>query len=156
MSAPTIAGVEIKPLTTHSDARGFFREVVRVDDPEFQEGFGQWSHSLMHQETIKAWHLHKLQTDWWYVPFGVIRAAMHDLREDSPTKGVTMEVLMGDHQAAKVLKVPPGVAHGCRVLQGPAHLFYITSHTYNPDDELRLPHDDPGIGYDWLRHSPIT
>ena len=44
-----IAGVEIKALTTNvDDSRGFFREVIRVTDEFFSEGFGQWSHSLMY------------------------------------------------------------------------------------------------------------
>jgi dTDP-4-dehydrorhamnose 3,5-epimerase len=37
----------------------------------------------------------------------------------------------------------------------PAHLFYVTSTTYDPDEEGRIPHDDPEIGYDWLRRPPI-
>ena len=26
---------------------------------------------------------------------------------------------------------------------------YLTDRTYNPEDEGRLPYDDPGIAYDW-------
>ena len=35
------------------------------------------------------------------------------------------------------------------------NLFYITSTTYDPEDEGRIPHDDPEIGYDWLQGPPI-
>jgi dTDP-4-dehydrorhamnose 3,5-epimerase len=62
---------------------------------------------------------------------------------------------MGDHQEARVLRIPPGVAHGCRCLSGPANLFYITSRLYDPADEGRIPHDDPTIGYDWNADPPI-
>ena len=41
-----IHGVEIEELETHTDERGFFREVIRVSDPIFSEGFGQWSHTM--------------------------------------------------------------------------------------------------------------
>jgi dTDP-4-dehydrorhamnose 3,5-epimerase len=58
---------------------------------------------------------------------------------------------MGDNQKAIVVSIPPGVAHGCKVLQGPASLYYRTSHGYDPDDEGRWVHDDPEIGCDWLR-----
>ena len=55
-----------------------------------------------------------------------------------------------------VLKIPAGVAHGCRAIGGePAHLFYVTSRTYDPDEEGRIAYDDPTIGYDWLREPPI-
>ena len=42
-----INGIVLKELNTHSDERGFFREIIRVTDEFFAEGFGQWSHSLM-------------------------------------------------------------------------------------------------------------
>ncbi|MBU0769509.1 MAG: dTDP-4-dehydrorhamnose 3,5-epimerase family protein, partial [Proteobacteria bacterium] len=49
------------------------------------------------------------------------------------------------------LRIPPGVAHGCKCISGPANLFYITSDVYDPADEGRIPYDDPAIGYDWLK-----
>ena len=39
---------------------------------------------------------------------------------------------------------------------GTAHLIYLTSSTYNPDEEGRIPHDDATIGYDWTTLPPIT
>lgn len=144
-----IEGVEIKELTTYPDERGFFREIIRVTDEFFSEGFGQFSHSLIYPGAAKAWHIHKSQVDWWYVPVGNIRVALHDLRENSPTTGDTEEIYLGENFGAKVLKIPPGVAHGCKVLGGVSHLFYITSKTYDPDEEGRIPHNDPNIGYNW-------
>ncbi len=151
-----IEGVIIQELTTHADERQFFREIIRVTDPFFAEGFGQFSHSAMHPGTIKAWHVHQHQVDWWYVPLGALKLALYDTRTDSPTHGETMEILMGDIYPAVCVRIPPGVAHGCKVIGGGVtHLFYITSKTYDPADEGRIPHDDPTIGYDWLAHTPI-
>ncbi len=155
LGAVNIHQVELKALQTHGDERGFFRELIRSTDDFFGEGFGQWSHSLMYTGVIKAWHYHWKQVDWWYVGSGVLKVALYDLRQDSPTKGKLMELLMGDGQTPAVLRIPPGVAHGCKVLSGPANLFYITSRTYDPSDEGRLAHDDPSIGYDWLAGPPI-
>ena len=150
-----IIGVEIKELVTHRDERGFFRELIRSTDPFFSEGFGQWSHSLMYTGVTKAWHVHQKQVDWWYVSLGVLKVALHDLRPDSETYKQTQELLMGDLQKAQVVKIPPGVAHGCKCLCGPAHLLYVTSRTYDAEDEGRLPHNDPEIGYDWVSGPPI-
>lgn len=150
-----IKGVMFKDLATHNDDRGYFREIIRSTDAIFPEGFGQWSHSLMFSGVIKAWHYHNIQTDWFYVVHGVLRIGLHDLRQDSPTYGETMDFLMGDLQPVKVVKIPPGVAHGCKVIQGPAGLMYITSHIYNPHDEIRISHDDPKINFDWLSGPPI-
>lgn len=150
-----IEGVVIKKLVTHTDERGFFQEIIRVTDDFFAEGFGQWSVSQMYTGVIKAWHIHKKQTDWWYVSNGLIKVALYDTREDSPTYKETMELLMGDHQQPQVLCIPPGVAHGCKCISGPTNLFYLTSNVYNPEDEGRIPYDDPEIGYDWLKGSII-
>ncbi|MBP2677584.1 MAG: hypothetical protein H6Q82_649 [Deltaproteobacteria bacterium] len=150
-----IDGVEIKELRTHIDERGFFRELIRVSDEFFREGFGQWSHSLVYMGAAKAWHVHKVQVDWWYVPVGVLKVALHDTRNGSSTFRETMELLLGENQPAVVLRIPPGVAHGCKCVSGPAHLFYVTSRTYDPADEGRIPHDDPSIGYDWVKGPPI-
>lgn len=146
-----IDGVVIRDLVTHIDERGFFREIIRVTDDFFAEGFGQWSHSLMYPGVIKAWHIHKVQMDWWYVASGVVKVVLHDTRPGSPTHRQTMEFLMGDNQPARVVRVPPGVAHGCKCISGPAHLFYVTSNVYDPADEGRIPPDDPEIGYEWQK-----
>jgi dTDP-4-dehydrorhamnose 3,5-epimerase len=145
-----INGVVIRELVTHDDERGCFRELMRATDDMCADGLRQWSHSMMHKGVLKAWHIHQKQTDYWYVPVGLLKVAMHDLRAGSSSRGETMELLMGDGRAAVVLKIPPGVAHGCRVLSKVAHLLYVTSRTYDPADEGRIPHDDPRIGYNWL------
>lgn len=150
-----IHDVVLKELVTHVDERGFFREIVRVTDEMFTEGFGQWSHSLMYVGVAKAWHIHKVQVDWWYVASGVLKVALHDTRTDSPSYRETMTVLMGDNQQARILRVPAGVAHGCKCLAGPAHLFYITSKLYDPTDEGRIAHDDATIGYNWVGGTEI-
>ena len=151
-----IDGIVLKELKTYPDERGFFREIIRVSDDFFGEGFGQFSHSLMYPGVIKAWHIHKTQVDWWYVPVGNIKVGLHDKRVDSVTKGKTQVVLLGENYGQKVLRIPPGVAHGCRVLDAVAHLLYITSKTYDPAEEGRIDHDDPEIGFDWLAGPEIT
>ncbi|QEM66795.1 hypothetical protein FO488_00545 [Geobacter sp. FeAm09] len=151
-----IDGIVFKELTTHGDERGFFREIIRRDDDFFIEGFGQWSHSLMFTGVIKAWHFHNVQTDWWYVVSGVLRVGLCDMRPGSPTYRQTMDFLMGDLQPVQALKIPPGIAHGCKTIQGPVNLLYVTSHTYDPADEIRIPYNDPDIDFDWLRGPAIT
>jgi dTDP-4-dehydrorhamnose 3,5-epimerase len=150
-----IEGVATKSLITHADERGFFRELVRVTDDFFAEGFGQWNHALLHVGVAKAWHVHEKQVDWWYVASGLLKVALYDTRADSPTSGKLMELLMGDDHPARVLRVPPGVAHGCKALSEPVHLFYLTSRIYDPSDEGRISHDDPKIAYDWSKGPAI-
>ncbi len=143
-----IHGVEIKDLQSHPDDRGFFREVIRETDPFFGDGFAQWSHSHMHRNVVNAWHYHHLQTDWWYVGVGTLDVVLFDLREDSPTRGEKMNFRMG-HDNPVVVRIPPGVAHGCKVLSDEAHLFYITSRIYDPQDEGRYPFDSDVVPHVW-------
>ena len=150
-----IEGVALKELKTHPDERGFFREIARDNEAIVREGWAQVSHSLMHPGVAKAWHLHPTQVDWWYVPAGDLKVALYDTRDGSATKGQLDELFLGEHYDTQLLKIPPGVAHGCRVIGGTAHLIYLTSSIYNPDEEQRLAHDDPKIGYDWTALPPI-
>jgi dTDP-4-dehydrorhamnose 3,5-epimerase len=144
-----IAQVEIKSLKTHPDDRGFFREVVRYNESIFSNGFfGQWSHSKMQHSVVKAWHYHHVQTDWWYVAIGEVQTVLVDARQESPTFGMKQLVKQGEGSEVLV-KIPPGVLHGCKVLSTEAHLFYITSHTYSPDEEGRLPYNSPLVLQDW-------
>ena len=102
-----------------ADDRGFFREVIRSGDPFFAAGFGQLSHSLVYPGIVKAWHGHGRQSQWTYVAAGVLMVALHDRRSDSETYRTTQELLLGDHQAARVYLLPPGVVHGYRCRRAP-------------------------------------
>jgi dTDP-4-dehydrorhamnose 3,5-epimerase len=147
-----IDGVELKILTTYPDERGFFREVLRGSDDIMEDGFAQWSHSHMHPGVAKAWHYHAFHTDLWYIVTGRLKVALYDKRADSPTYKTLDEYILGDEPA--VLRIPPLVAHGCKALSE-VHMMYITSREYDGSDELRLPHDDPIIGYDWTAGAEI-
>ena len=112
----SIKDVEIKYLQTHPDHRGFFRELIRSSDPFFKatndsnpSGFMQWSHSKMGKNTVKAWHFHHKQIDWWYIGLGVFDVHLIDNREESPTYRKHMNFKLGDaendaHEA--IVKIP--------------------------------------------------
>jgi dTDP-4-dehydrorhamnose 3,5-epimerase len=152
-----ISGVIVKDLVRHPDERGFFEEMIRGTDAFFAEGFGQASHSHMLAGVVKAWHIHNMQVDWWYVVRGMIKVALYDKRKQSKTYKELNEFTIGDSEGQnKIVKVPPGVAHGLKVLEGPADLVYVTSGIYSKDEEGRIPYNDPAIGYDWVQGMPIT
>jgi len=145
-----IQDVWVKKLVKHVDERGFFMEILR-DDDQMLKKFGQFSMSWTYPGVIKAFHYHKLQDDLWFFPVGNAQVVLHDLREDSPTKGETNVFYMGEHNPI-LLYIPIGVAHGYRVLgQTPAMITYITTESYQAGvpDEYRIDWDDPQIGFDW-------
>ena len=151
-----IDGVLIKRLNRYPDERGFFEEVLRRSDSVFTEGFGQLSRSTMHQGVVKAWHIHKTQIDWWYVVVGRIKVALYDMRPHSPTHKTLDELILDDTEHNVVIKIPPGIAHGLKVLVGPATLMYVTNGEYTKDEEGRIAYNDSSIGYDWTQGTPIT
>lgn len=151
-----IDGVQTKILIRLPDERGYFEELIRVSDPIFSEGFGQLSRSSMVTGVVKAWHVHKTQIDWWYIVKGTIKVALYDNRPASPTHKELNEYLLGDGGQDIILKIPAGVAHGLKVVVGPAELVYVTSGIYSKDEEGRIPHDDRHIGYDWVQGMTIT
>jgi dTDP-4-dehydrorhamnose 3,5-epimerase len=143
-----IDGVIITPLKTFPDDRGYFREIARLQDSPLKD-CAQISATMTYPEVIKAFHYHNNQDDLWYCAWGMIQAVLYDRREDSPTKGETQVVPLGD-LAPQTLFIPRGVVHGYKVV-GPesALVIYATNQVYDPKDELRIPHDDATIGFDW-------
>jgi dTDP-4-dehydrorhamnose 3,5-epimerase len=144
-----IQGVTIKELTTFDDERGFFREIIRHTDDFFSDGFGQLSHSLVNGGVVKAWHGHNFQTQWNYVATGLIKVALYDNRETSETYGELMEFLCGESQLAQVYMFPSGVLHGYKCLTASMNIIYVTSGTYDLDDEIRVPQESEHINYNW-------
>jgi dTDP-4-dehydrorhamnose 3,5-epimerase len=145
-----IDGVVLKECRVHPDDRGLLIEVVRDDEPVFRP-VKQTTFTLAYPGVIKAFHWHRRQWDVWFFTSGMAQVVLHDLREGSRTRGHTDVFVMGERRPASVA-IPPGVAHGYRVLGTvPAGLVYHTTERYDPGDpdEERLPFDDPGIGFDW-------
>ncbi len=151
-----IDGVQTKALIRHPDERGFFEELIRRSDPIFAEGFGQLSRSSMVTGVVKAWHVHTTQVDWWYVVKGTVKVALYDGRQGSTTHKELNEFTLGEAGQDVILKIPAGVAHGLKVMRGPAELVYVTSSMYSKDEEGRIAYDDPEIGYDWVQGMEIT
>lgn len=149
MVKSTINGVIIKKLVRHTDKRGFFSEIIRQSDPIFRTQFAQISHSLARTGVLKAWHLHRKQTDWMYVALGEIHLALNDTRKRSSTYKQMMEIPLGDTIPLQVVRIPPGIAHGYKVTRGPMHIIYIADREYDPGDIEIIPDDDPVIGFDW-------
>lgn len=143
-----IKGVEIKKLKIIPDDRGYLVEVVRSDDKLLKK-FGQTTFTLSYSGVIKAFHYHQKQDDVWFIARGNVQVVLHDLRKNSATYQETQVIYAGETNPV-VIKIPRGVAHGYRVLGNEsAIVFYHMTETYNPNDEFRIPFDDPEIGFDW-------
>lgn len=144
----TLEDVVVTPLKTFPDDRGYFREIARLQDSPLKN-CAQISATLSYPGVIKAFHYHNKQDDLWYCAAGNILAVMYDRRKDSSTYRQTQVVPLGDHAPA-TLFIPHGVVHGYKVLgDTQALVIYSTSQIYDPEDELRIAHNDAEINFDW-------
>ena len=144
------------PVPLWPDDRGYFLEVARLGQgpvAEFPAATTQVSTALSYPGTIKAFHIHKQQTDCWLAAAGMFQVALVDLREGSATYGLRNTLYVGALRPWQII-IPPGVAHGYKVIGGdPGVLVYLTNRLYDPADEGRIPHNDVAINYDWeLQH----
>ncbi len=145
-----IEGVEIKQLTKHADERGYLMELLRCDDAIFRK-FGQAYVSLNYPGVVRGWHYHKKQDDHFAVVKGMVKVALYDAREGSPTQGQVDEFFLGE-QNNILLRIPVGVMHGYKTVGAePSLLINFPSEAYDPQqpDEYRLPWDTDQIPYDW-------
>jgi len=150
MPQKLIDGVVVVPLRKIADERGHLIEILRCDSPHFEK-FGQVYITTNNPGVIKGWHYHKKQTDFACCVHGMIKMALYDAREDSPTFGLVNEFFLGDHNPIAV-KIPPGVCHGWKgIATFPSITVNAPTEPYNYEepDEFRRPYDDPEIPYDW-------
>lgn len=151
-SPDLIDGVRISPMQLWPDDRGYFLEIARMGKglpSEFPHASTQVSAALSYPGTIKAFHFHRHQTDFWVPVQGMLQVALVDLRQHSPTYASKNTLYIGKFRPWQVL-IPPGVGHGYKVIgPEPALLVYLTNRFYDPGDEGRIPYDDSRIQYDW-------
>lgn len=144
-------GVEIQSVVRHPSAGGFFGEIIRHCDPIFAGAtFGQLSHSQVEAGTIKGWHGHRIQEQWTYVAAGLLQVLLIDNRFQSTTYGHKFEFLAGG-QDSLCYRFVPGILHGYRCLEGPAHVIYVTSGVFDLEhDEVRIERDsEPRYIHHW-------
>jgi len=145
-----IEGVAVKKLVCHPDERGRLWEILRCDDPIFQR-FGQVYVTTAYPGVVKAWHAHRLQTDFFTVVAGMAKFVLYDMREDSPTRGEVAEFFIG-RDNLQLITIPPGVYHGFKNI-GTEEVVALNCPTesYNAEapDEIRLPVGTDRIPYDW-------
>jgi dTDP-4-dehydrorhamnose 3,5-epimerase len=151
-SPQLIEGVRIEAVTLWPDDRGYFMEVQRLGQglaAGFPAASTQISAALNYPGTIKAFHYHLHQTDCWAPVTGMLQVALVDLRDGSRTFGIRNTLYAGVLRPWQIL-IPPGVGHGYKVIGAePAMLVYLTDRFYDPQDEGRIPYNDPHIQYDW-------
>jgi len=159
--APTIDGVQVVELRRFNDDGGALTELGRLQGglhaalPGFE--VKQVNYSEVEPGAIKAFHLHRQQTDVWFVPpADKMLLVLLDVRAGSKSMNVRRRLILGDGNS-RLVRIPPGVAHGVKNLAPtPGRIIYFVDTHFSPApdqcDEGRLPWDFAGAGiWDLIR-----
>jgi dTDP-4-dehydrorhamnose 3,5-epimerase len=156
--SPVIAGVYLCSLSIFGDERGSFVETFRREWIPAGREMIQANRGDRQVGSVVGLHYHLHQADYWYVPRGLARVVLHDLREGGPTNGATVTLDLGSTDPGHVsdlgVFIPPGVAHGFAALTDMT-ITYLVDGYYNPADELGVAWNDPVIGADWGVSEPL-
>jgi len=146
------AGVGIRDLVPRPDGRGMFFEFLREQWPI---GFKpvQWNASVSHAGVLRGVHVHWQHFDYLVLLSGVLLLGLHDLRPESPTRGLSRLVRM-DANAPRGITIPPGVCHGFYFPVASVYVNAVSSH-WDTRDELGCRFDAPELNILWPDADPL-
>jgi dTDP-4-dehydrorhamnose 3,5-epimerase len=147
-----IEGVQVKKLKVISDERGRLMEILRCDEEIFMK-FGQVYLTTTYPQVVKAWHYHRVQTDFITCVKGMLKLVLYDDRQGSSTYGEINEFFIGDYNPCMV-RVPNMVYHGWKCIsEEEALVVNAPTEPYNGSepDEFRLDPHNNSVPYRWVR-----
>jgi dTDP-4-dehydrorhamnose 3,5-epimerase len=157
----SLPGVVILEPRVFGDERGFFLE--SYNEKVFAElgievRFVQDNHSSSRQNVLRGLHYQIKQAQGKLVRAveGTILDVAVDVRRSSPTFGGWEAVrLSGENK--RMVWIPPGFAHGFRVISEKAQVLYKATDYYAPEHERTLAWNDPDLKIDWeVEGEPIV
>ncbi len=157
----SLAGVLLLEPRVFGDDRGFFLESYNertFAEIGIHERFVQDNHSYSEKNVIRGLHyqIEQPQGKLVRVVTGEILDVALDLRRSSATFGKWQAFpLSGENK--QMLWIPPGFAHGFRVVSETAHVLYKATNLYAPAQERTVAWNDPELKIDWhLDGEPIV
>jgi dTDP-4-dehydrorhamnose 3,5-epimerase len=159
ISSTGIDGLLVVERSPKFDARGFFKEVFRMEmlnrlSPEFN--VVQMNHSLSNTGVIRG--VHAERWDKFVYPLtGKMMSAIVDLRENSKTFG-NVEKFEFDcsNGPSKALFLPNGMGNSICAIDGPVNYVYVVSAYWTQDSSFAINPFDPDLAIDWPVTSPIV
>lgn len=148
-SGTRIEGVWVQELAEIETEGGPVLHMLRAGDSLYRK-FGEIYFSVVLPGAVKAWKYHRLQTQNFAVPWGMLEVVVYDDRENSPTRGALESFLLGRPGQYRLLHIPPGLWYGfaCRS-EGTAVLANCADIPHSPGESVRIPRDSPLIPHIW-------
>jgi dTDP-4-dehydrorhamnose 3,5-epimerase len=147
-----ITGVRLRRLAPHDDSRGSLVEVFSEPWEEMLRPV-HWVVFRSRPNVLRGVRVHVVHTDYLVLLSGRLQLGLSDLRDTSPTHGVSWLLDLREDAPLSVA-IPPGVAHGEYFPVASTHL-HGSSHLYDPRDDVRCRWDDPGLGIPWECSQPM-
>ena len=153
-----IPGVLKLERPTHKDERGFFREILHLDELEQVLGWQfkpvQWNHSRSKPKVLRGQHAEN-----WnkliYPVTGEVFASVLDIRPDSETFG-KVETFQFDGTNRFALFIPKGLANSfCVTGDEDVNYLYLVDAYYDGSDTTAIAWNDPDIKIVWPINDPI-
>ena len=147
----SIDGVCLQELAQIDTEGGPVLHMLRIDSPLYS-GFGEVYFSVVLPGAVKAWKIHRLQTQHFAVPTGLIEVVVYDNREGSPSLGKVESFLLGRPDHYRLLRIPPQVWYGFTARSDvPGIMANCADLPHSPGESERIPADSPLIPYSWDR-----
>lgn len=160
VTSGVLPGVLLLQPKVFGDDRGFFCEVYNeqiMAEVGIRERFVQDNHSFSGRNVLRGLHyqIEHPQGKLVRVIGGEILDVAVDLRRSSPTFGKWEAMrISGENKA--MLWIPPGFAHGFRVMTDSAHVLYKTTDLYYPEFERTVAWNDADLKINWeLNGEPV-
>lgn len=151
-----IKDVQIVTLKYFADERGRFMESFRKEwFPQRSWERIQTNRSDSRAGVLRGLHYHFHQVDYWYVVNGAIRAALCDIRPDSPTRGAVQTIEMSADNPLGIF-IPVGVAHGFVTLSDATLLYVVDNYYDGGADEFGVAWNDPDLAVPWGVDNPLV
>jgi dTDP-4-dehydrorhamnose 3,5-epimerase len=153
--SPVIEGVFTVAIKAYEDERGRFMETFRRSwFPWVNWDRMQSNRSDSRPGVLRGLHYHHNQIDYWYVPTGVVRAGLVDLRPSSPTYLAAEMLEIGDSNNIGVF-IPVGVAHGFLSLTHATLMYMVNNYYESGKDEFGVAWNDPTFKLSWGIDAPL-
>lgn len=143
-----IEGVSMQGLAGGADGRGTLLELLS-QRTQLQSPIVHVYQVHAEPGSVRAWVLHKRQTDRLAFTNGMFRIVLYDVRPDSKSYGQLNVFELGSSLKV-LLSIPPFVVHGVQNYGSTSASFVnMPTAVYNSHDpdKFRVPVDHPGIPY---------
>jgi dTDP-4-dehydrorhamnose 3,5-epimerase len=151
-----VDGVVVHRPPVHVDHRGWVFEVHNLA-PALGDEPLVWAYAdMVRPGQVKGWARHEVKIDRYSVLGGSLLVLLHDARPDSPTHGVTQDVVLSP-DGARQIRIPVGVWHLLANVGTDEALFLnLPTEPYHHDgpDRFLLPWDTDELPVDVRSYLP--